>query len=113
MSSASLVGVARGLALRACAVEVLLDLRVEQVLMSANRWWSGMKTATRRANKTAHAPNRKGGPGMTDFYGQRNYTLYNKRKSSQVQHLNVLNHLNWLSGMKKLLYYTLHASERD
>lgn len=27
----------------------------------------GMKTATRRANTTVHAPNRKGGPGITDF----------------------------------------------
>lgn len=69
MSSVSLVGVARGLAFGACAAAVQLDLRAEPVLASANRWCSGMKTATRRANKTAHAPNRKGGPGMTDFYG--------------------------------------------
>lgn len=71
MSSGSLVGVARGLAFSACAAAVQLDLWVEPVLVSDNRWCSGMKMATRRANKTAHAPNRKGGPGMTDFYGHR------------------------------------------
>lgn len=49
-----------------------------------------MKTATRRANKTAHAPNRKGGPGMIDFYKQRNET---KVKS--------MNTLMWKTGKNK------------
>lgn len=76
MSSVSLVGVARGLALGVCAVTVLLDFRAEPGLASANRWCSGMKTATKMANKTAQAPNRKGGPGMSVFcrHKERNNT---------------------------------------
>lgn len=70
MSSMSLVGVARGLELWtwAAASAVLLDLHV---LSSAILWLSGMKTATKSAHKTAQAPNRKGGPGMKDFYGSK------------------------------------------
>lgn len=68
MSSVSLVGVARGLAFRACAATGPLDFRAEPVLALANLWCSGIKMATRRANKTAQAPNRKGGPGMSARY---------------------------------------------
>ena len=71
MSSVSLVGVARGPALGACAATAQLDLREEPGLTSASRRCSGMKMATRRANRTVQAPNRKGGPGMSDCYGHR------------------------------------------
>lgn len=43
-----------------------------------------MKKATARANKTVHAPNRKGGPGMTSFYRWReNRCFINKRKKNK------------------------------
>lgn len=68
MSSTSPVGVARGLVLTAVTARAYPDLWAEPAWLSSNGCRSGMKMATKRANTTVQAPNRKGGPGMSSFY---------------------------------------------
>lgn len=57
-----------------------MDLRVSSSSSSCR--CVGMKTATSRASRTAHAPNRKGGPGMTDLCGTERSFTNNKQLSS-------------------------------
>lgn len=68
MSSVSPVGMARGPVLTAVTVRAYPDLWAEPVWLSSDGCCSGMKMATKIANKTVQAPNRKGGPGMSSFY---------------------------------------------
>lgn len=68
MSSVSPVGVARGPVLTAVTARAYPDLWAEPAWLSSDWRRSGMKMATKTANKTVQAPNRKGGPGMSKFY---------------------------------------------
>lgn len=68
MSSVSPVGVARGPVLTAVTARAYPDLWAEPAWLSSGWRCSGMKMATKTANKTVQAPNRKGGPGMSEFY---------------------------------------------
>lgn len=67
VSSLSPVGVAGGPALTAVTARAYPGLWAEPALASSAWCCSGMKTATKRATITVHAPNRKGGPGMSNF----------------------------------------------
>lgn len=61
-------------------MELVLVLRVWQSATSASALRSGMKSATRKATTTVHAPSRKGGPGIIVLYREER----NKHMSEQT-----------------------------